>query len=123
MSRQALQAIYQHSWPGNVRELENALERAVIMTGDEIQPSDLPLAILSDKGDHDEMGLPAGLTITEAVEDLERRMIQRALAAADGVQAHAAESLGITKSNLAYKMKKYGISPPEAGAGGGELPA
>ena len=114
MSRQALRAIYQHTWPGNVRELENALERAVIMAGDEILPSDLPLAMMPEREDSG-MGVPGGLTITEAVEELERRMIQKALGAAGGVQAHAAEALGITKSNLAYKMKKYGISPPEAG--------
>ena len=47
--------------------------------------------------------------IGEAVEDLERRMIQRALDEHKGVAAHAAEALGITKSNLAYKMKKYGL--------------
>ena len=50
------------------------------------------------------------MTITEAVEDLEIRMIKRALSEAGGVQAHAAELLGITKSNLAYKIKKYGLS-------------
>ena len=37
-------------------------------------------------------------------------MILRALREADGVAAHAAEALGLTKSNLAYKMKKYGLS-------------
>ncbi|MCB2185771.1 MAG: sigma-54 dependent transcriptional regulator [Deltaproteobacteria bacterium] len=105
---EAMAAIYDHSWPGNVRELENALERAVIMAGAEIQPQDLPLEV---KTEHAPCAtdLPRGLGITEAVEDLEKRMIMRALTEADGVAAHAAQALGVTKSNLAYKMKKYGL--------------
>jgi two-component system NtrC family response regulator len=108
LAPEAMRAMYEHSWPGNVRELENALERAVILAGDEIKASDLPLEM---KAGREEGGatLPSGMTITEAVEDLEVRMIKRALAEADGVQAHAAELLGITKSNLSYKMKKHGL--------------
>ena len=108
VSPDAMRSMYEHSWPGNVRELENALERAVILAGDEIRPSDLPLGL---KPEREEGGasLPTGMTISEAVDDLEIRMIKRALAEADGVQAHAAELLGLTKSNLSYKLKKYGL--------------
>ncbi len=106
---EAIRRMYAHTWPGNVRELENALERAVILAGEEIRPSDLPLEVQPER-EEGEAGLPAGMTITEAVEDLEIRMIKRALSEAGGVQAHAAELLGITKSNLAYKIKKYGLS-------------
>ncbi len=108
VSPQAMDLIYRHAWPGNVRELENALERAVILAGGEIQPSDLPLDLGSGPVES-EPCLPSGMTINQAVEDLERRMIQRALSEAGGVAAHAAQALGITKSNLAYKMKKYGL--------------
>ncbi len=108
VSPQAMERIYRHPWPGNVRELENALERAVILAGPKIRPEDLPLEMGSaDEGARTE--LPTGMGITEAVEDLEQRMIKRALAEAGGVQARAAEALGITKSNLAYKLKKYGL--------------
>ncbi len=108
VSPQAMDLIYRHSWPGNVRELENALERAVILAGSEIQPADLPLD-LGPGPVESEPCLPSGMSINQAVEDLERRMIQRALSEAGGVAAHAAQALGITKSNLAYKMKKYGL--------------
>ena len=109
VTAEAMQRIYDHNWPGNIRELENALERAVIMAGSEIKTADLPLDVLPAKGGG-ETALPRDMTINEAVENLEKRMINRALAETAGVQAHAARELGITKSNLAYKMKKYGLS-------------
>jgi two-component system NtrC family response regulator len=113
VSSKAMRRIYEHAWPGNVRELENALERAVILCGEEILPSDLPLEVRpSGEG---ETALPTGMTINQAVEDLERRMIQRALAEAGGVAAHAALALGITKSNLAYKKKKVRLGLSERG--------
>ncbi|ADK85281.1 two component, sigma54 specific, transcriptional regulator, Fis family [Desulfarculus baarsii DSM 2075] len=110
VSAEAMQAIYRHPWPGNVRELENALERAVILAGGEITASDLPLEMQGGRGEKS-VGpeLPEGMSINDAVEDLEKRMIQRALGEAGGVAAHAAAALGLTKSNLAYKMKKYGL--------------
>jgi two-component system NtrC family response regulator len=109
VSQAAMQSIYDYAWPGNVRELENALERAVIMSGAEIRPADLPLEVRPEVAEPCAPELPRDMGITEAVEDLERRMIQRALAEAHGVAAHAAEALGLAKSNLAYKMKKYGL--------------
>ncbi|MBI4799193.1 MAG: sigma-54-dependent Fis family transcriptional regulator, partial [Desulfarculus sp.] len=72
VSQEAMRRIYDYAWPGNVRELENALERAVIMSGAEIHPSDLPLEVApSEKASAPE--LPRDVGITEAVEDLERR--------------------------------------------------
>jgi two-component system NtrC family response regulator len=110
VSQEAMQVIYQHPWPGNVRELENAIERAVILAGDQITPADLPLEMRASREAAGEGELPSGLSLNQALEDLERRMIRRALEKAGGVAAHAAEALGLTKSNLAYKLKKYGIS-------------
>ena len=109
VSREAMARIYDYAWPGNVRELENALERAVIMAGTQIAAGDLPLEVRPGREAAGAPELPQHMGITEAVEDLERRMIERALAEHGGVAAHAAEALGITKSNLAYKMKKYGM--------------
>ena len=45
----------------------------------------------------------------EFLDSIEKILIENALAESSGIQAHAAESLGITKSLLQYKMKKYGI--------------
>ncbi len=110
VSPEAMALIYDYAWPGNVRELENALERAVIMAGGEIRPQDLPLEVGPGAAEPcSAPELPSDMGINQAVEDLERRMILRALQEANGVAAHAAEALGVTKSNLAYKMKKYGL--------------
>ncbi|MFH2126041.1 MAG: helix-turn-helix domain-containing protein, partial [Pseudomonadota bacterium] len=74
--------------------------------GDVITPGDLPLEIRPDQ-EAAATELPRDLSLNDALEDLERRMIVRALNEAGGVAAHAAEALGLTKSNLAYKLKKY----------------
>jgi two-component system NtrC family response regulator len=109
VSPEAMRRIYEHSWPGNVRELENALERAVILAGEEIRPRDLPLEVVPTREESGGISIPAGMGINQAVEALEISMIKRALAEHQGVQARAAEALGISKSHLAYKIKKYGL--------------
>ncbi len=109
VSSEAMGRIMEHAWPGNVRELENALERAVIMAGQRIQPGDLPFELAPAGAECEPAALPSNMSLNDAVDDLERRMIVRALQQASGVAAHAAEALGLTKSNLAYKMKKFGL--------------
>jgi two-component system NtrC family response regulator len=56
--------------------------------------------------------LPVGEKLPEFLDSIEKELIKNALAEASGIQAHAAESLGITKSLLQYKMKKHKISKP-----------
>lgn len=84
VDRQAMELIYRHAWPGNVRELENAIERAVILAGDSITPADLPLEIRPEERSAASTELPQNMSINDAVEDLERRMIVRALKEAGG---------------------------------------
>jgi two-component system NtrC family response regulator len=94
-----------YDYPGNVRELENLIERAVVLTrNDIIDRGDLPLTLEGSEGASDR---PTQLTA--AVEGLERRMIHNALSRAGGVQTRAAELLGITERALRYKLKKYGL--------------
>ncbi|MCF8047121.1 MAG: sigma-54-dependent Fis family transcriptional regulator, partial [Desulfarculaceae bacterium] len=83
--------------------------RAVILAGDSITPGDLPLEIRPGQEAASATELPRDMSLNNALEDLERRMIVRALSEAGGVASHAAEALGLTKSNLAYKLKKYEI--------------
>ena len=106
LTRDAREALLRYDYPGNVRELENLVERAVILTRDEvIDLEDLPLGVKEREGE------PSGETsLTVLVEDLERRMIREALARADGVQTRAAEILGISERVLRYKLKKYGLA-------------
>jgi two-component system NtrC family response regulator len=108
LTREARELLLRYDYPGNVRELENLVERAVVLTRDDvIGRADLPLTLQESTTDAAET---AGLTA--AVEGLERRLIREALARADGVQTRAAEALGISERVLRYKLKKYGLAGP-----------
>ena len=106
LTREARDILLRYDYPGNVRELENIIERAVVLTRDDvIGSSDLPLTVqepeIADHGDE--------TNLTAAVEALERRMIRDALARSDGVQTRAAELLGMSERGLRYKLIKYGF--------------
>ena len=104
LTREAREALLRYDYPGNVRELVNLIERAVVLTRDEVLGiADLPLTL------HDPAPEPAGSGLEAAVEGLERRMIREALAKAAGVQTRAADLLGISERVLRYKLKKYGL--------------
>ena len=102
---------FNYSWPGNVRELENLIERVMILCpNDTIRVSDLP----SDFRDnvHNALhleGIPSDATLYDTLATIEKAMIERALKMADNVQAHAAAMLGIGKSGLNQKIKKYNL--------------
>jgi len=106
LSREARETLLRYDYPGNVRELENLIERAVVLTRDEvIGLADLPLTLAEPAPEPE-----AGVGLIAAVEGLERRMIREALAQANGTQTRAAELLGISERVLRYKLKKYGLS-------------
>ena len=98
--------LLRYDYPGNVRELENIIERAVVLTRDDVIGSgDLPLTVQEpDIADGDRE-----TNLTVAVEALERRMIRDALARSDGIQTRAAELLGMGERALRYKLTKYGF--------------
>jgi two-component system NtrC family response regulator len=102
LTREARETLLRYDYPGNIRELENLIERAVVLTRDDvIGVEDLPLTLETPaSGAGDKAGLIA------AVEGLERRMIREALAEAGGTQTRAAELLAISERVLRYKLKK-----------------
>jgi DNA-binding NtrC family response regulator len=107
LTPEAREILLRYDYPGNVRELENIVERAVVLTRDDVIGSgDLPLTVqepeITDGGDRE-------TNITVAVEALERRMIRDALAQSDGVQTRAADLLGLGERGLRYKLIKYGF--------------
>ncbi len=111
ITQDAARLLFGQQWKGNVRELENAIERAVILSSDEdITPADLPLSIRQHIGlDLDLDGIPENAGLAETLLSVEKRMIQRAMGLAGGVQTRAADILGIGKSGLNQKLKKYGL--------------
>jgi len=102
---------YEYRWPGNVRELENIIERVMILCpGDIIRVSDLPRDFMANAGNMLQIdSIPADATLSETLVQVEKDMIRRAMRMADNVQSHAARLLGIGKSGLNQKIKKYGL--------------
>ena len=117
ISNEAVRFLTTLPWEGNVRELENTIERAAILCADnrivpeDVQPVSMPhdqLDRWSTEIDIDRL-IPAGADLPDVLNGIEKKMVVRALENAEYVQARAAENLGITKSLLQYKMKKYGL--------------
>ena len=120
VSREVERLFFEYGWPGNVRELENVIERAMVMCpGQEITVDDLPNDFkqnVSSAGALRIEGLPTRATLYETLAHVEKQMILNALKRTQYVQSHAADLLGIGKSGLNQKIKKYGIHIPEAPA-------
>jgi DNA-binding NtrC family response regulator len=107
LSPRALSCLLAHDWPGNVRELQNAIERAVVLSkGSVLTPRDFPQGMQGD--DQICLQIPEkGGSLTDILEDLERQLIIQTLQREDGSQTRAAETLGIKRTTLRYKMEKY----------------
>ncbi len=111
LSPEVWESFYAYPWPGNVRELENVIERAVVLNSEGvIHQKDLP-AEFSEKHEALDVDrfIPSDVPLQQTLEDIEEKLIRRALKQSGNVQSHAAERLGITKSLIQHKMKKYNI--------------
>lgn len=112
----AVAKLQSYSYPGNVRELRNLIERAyVLASGPEIGPGDFFLgdeAPALSAGNAMLDNLPRSIDLRETLNELERRLIVRALSEAQGVQAEAARQLGLSRSDMTYKLKKFGLTAP-----------
>jgi len=105
LSNEAMDILMKYDYPGNVRELENIIERAVVITRDQvISIRDLPFEEISPQhfADYKEGG-----ALRDEIESLERKRIEQALDETGNNQTKAAELLGITERTLRYKLKKY----------------
>jgi transcriptional regulator with PAS, ATPase and Fis domain len=96
-----MQALLAHSWPGNIRELDHAIERAVLLShGDQIRAGDLGLRATTSAAPRLE-DLP--------LEDVEKMLIQKALARYEGNVSRAAQALGLSRSALYRRIASYGL--------------
>ena len=101
-SSEAMEVMTRYSWPGNVRELENVVERTVILSkGDLIEFSDLP-PNLKD-------GAVEGAEVKLSLYENERLYILKTLAECNWNKKLASSVLGINRSSLYSKLKKYDI--------------
>jgi len=123
----ALARLADCAWPGNIRQLENAIERAVVLAdGDAITCDDLPPELALPGSSHEtrrtarriatSKASPAtsrqgrGDRLPDEVFELERARLVEALEASDGNKARTAEQLGIPRSTLFSKLRKYGLA-------------
>ena len=111
IDKEAVQRLCAYEWKGNVRELENVIERAVILApGNTITVSDLPSQIRNPKSGTLQLdGIPDGVGLSETLAAVEKRMILRAMKMSGNVQTKAAKILGIGKSGLNQKLKKFNL--------------
>jgi DNA-binding NtrC family response regulator len=116
LSPEAERALTAYAWPGNVRELRNVLERAALLCGrDSLEASDLRF---ESSGALQAAGTPApaadGPTSHLTLEELERRHIDRVLQELGGRVTEASQRLGVPRSTLYQKIKRYGIALPRS---------
>lgn len=120
LSEAAEQKLMAYTWPGNIRELANISERLVILcSGKTIEVNDLPEEVnkVSENSSTSMYRDDKNMTILiappfnlkEHIVNLELNYIQQALAHSKGVVSHAAKHLGLQRTTLVEKMKKYGI--------------
>ncbi len=106
----ALEVLIKYRWPGNVRELENLTERLVALNDrGKIDLEDLPLEILVHNENFAEKNPEVEISLKEAVEQLERKFIKRAINKAQGNQSKAAAFLGIHRNTLQSKLIQLGL--------------
>ncbi|HYQ73187.1 MAG TPA: helix-turn-helix domain-containing protein, partial [Gammaproteobacteria bacterium] len=121
-------ALCQYDWPGNVRELANLVERmAILHPYGVVDAGDLPEKFRTGEGEVSEsvvdalVGAPVtsddldprlprkGLNLKEHLSHLEINYIRQALTDSGGVVAHAAKRLGMRRTTLVEKLRKYGL--------------
>jgi len=118
ISADALRKLTAYDFPGNIRELRNLLERAHILgKAVEITAEELPLGSTGAVGAPTEKvelrdwvaRLPLDLNLRDTLTEIEKKLIERAMEQAQGVQAEAARMLGLSRSDIGYKVTKYAI--------------
>jgi two-component system nitrogen regulation response regulator NtrX len=106
VSTEAIAILRAYSWPGNVRQLRNVIESAVLLADtDVLLPCHLPPEVMGQDAVFEGRDASALVTLSE----LERRHIQKVLAASGGQMSVAAEILGIHRNTLRRKLAEYGI--------------
>jgi DNA-binding NtrC family response regulator len=116
LSAQALERLQAYEFPGNIRELRNLIERAVILSpGEEIGAEHFPLATAAAAAGNGKATnnlswietLPPSFDLRRLLATVEKTLIEKTLQSTQGAQAEAARRLGLSRSDLSYKLLKY----------------
>jgi len=110
VSPEALALLEQYHWPGNIRELENVIERALVLgAGEMLGVESLPESVRRQRQPRGmELDLPeTGLDLEATLDQLERRLLEKALERTKGVQTRAAELLRLSFRQFRYKLQKH----------------
>lgn len=115
LSGPLIQLLVQYDWPGNVRELQNCMERLVVLAEDDpVTLKSIPSAIATYFNDIRQVTPQTHrskkMSLVETVEEIERKALLSALVASGWVQSIAARQVGMTVRQVAYKIKKYGLT-------------
>src|SRR5690606_34874877 len=107
MSREALRRLEMYPWPGNVRQLRNAVERAVLLAeGEMLGPEDFAFLEPAAAARESQFRLPAGGV---DIRDLERSLLEQALARTGGNQTRAGALLGMNRDQVRYRIERFGL--------------
>jgi Nif-specific regulatory protein len=110
----AIEHLQKYRWPGNVRELKNVIERAVVLArGDRIDTEDLVLSNLAPSSESGELASPAARYEPVTLEEVERRHILATLSAENWNKSRTATVLGIERSTLDRKIRRYDLKPSD----------
>ncbi len=111
---EAMAHLEAYPWPGNVRELENAIERAIAVSGHPVLlPDDLPAHVAAPTPVPPESGGPGPQALV-SLDELTRQHLVRVLAATGGNKKRAAEILGVDRRTLYRMLERYGMPAPES---------
>lgn len=113
VSPKVMEILMKHEYNGNVRELENIIEYCFAVTRERIiQPSNLPSEVLEAAGELSQQEQAGKVSSSASKADSEEALIRDTLRECQGSRKKAAEILGIDRTTLWRKMKKYGIEIP-----------
>jgi two-component system response regulator PilR (NtrC family) len=118
VSSLAMRVLCNYAFPGNVRELENIIERCVTLEhSDQLTAENLPPKLTESSGAAAQSGdldiPPDGIDLDRALDNMERKLITRAMEITGGNRSRAARLLGISFRSLRYRLVKLGMESDE----------